>query len=75
MIEPKQSDTLMKIFFTLFLLLSNLLAMVDLNSATADELLKLNGIGKAKSQKIIAYRSAHQCFTTIDELAEIEGIS
>ena len=65
----------MKIFLTLFLLLSNLFAIVELNSATAEDLLKLNGIGKAKSQKIIAYRTAHQCFKSIDELSEIEGIS
>lgn len=49
--------------------------MVDLNNATADELLKLNGIGKAKSQKIIAYRDMKQCFKSIDELSSIEGIS
>ncbi|MEA3522358.1 MAG: helix-hairpin-helix domain-containing protein, partial [Campylobacterota bacterium] len=47
----------------------------DINSATADELLKLNGIGKAKSQKIIEYRKMNQCFKSIDELASIEGIS
>jgi len=46
-----------------------------LNNATADELLELNGIGKAKSQKIIAYREVNQCFKSIDELAEIDGIS
>ncbi|MEA1920262.1 MAG: helix-hairpin-helix domain-containing protein [Campylobacterota bacterium] len=46
-----------------------------MNSATADELLKLNGIGKAKSQKIIEYRKMNQCFASIDELANIEGIS
>jgi len=46
-----------------------------LNNATADELLELNGIGKAKSQKIINYREVHQCFKNIDELALIDGIS
>ncbi|MEA2112277.1 MAG: helix-hairpin-helix domain-containing protein, partial [Campylobacterota bacterium] len=53
----------------------HLFALVDINSATADELLKLNGIGKAKSQKIIEYRKMNQCFKSIDELASIEGIS
>ncbi|MDQ7060744.1 MAG: helix-hairpin-helix domain-containing protein [Sulfurimonas sp.] len=55
--------------------MGSLHATVDLNNATADDLLKLNGIGKAKSQKIIAYRDANQCFKSIDELASIEGIS
>ena len=60
----------------LFLLTSvHLFALVDLNNATADELLELNGIGKAKSQKIIAYREINQCFKSIDDLAKIDGIS
>ena len=54
---------------------SYLFAQVDLNNATSTELLQLNGIGKAKSQKIINYREINQCFKSIDELANIEGIS
>jgi competence ComEA-like helix-hairpin-helix protein len=53
----------------------NVFAQVDLNNATAEELLELNGIGEAKSQKIIAYREQHQCFKSVDELANIDGIS
>ena len=53
----------------------HLFAIVDLNNATADELLELNGIGKAKSQKIIEYRKTNKCFKSIDELANIDGIS
>ncbi len=63
-------------YLVLFLLtVSQLFALVDLNNAAADEFLELNGIGKAKSQKIIKYRELHQCFKSIDELADIEGIS
>ncbi|QSZ42344.1 hypothetical protein GJV85_09580 [Sulfurimonas aquatica] len=50
-------------------------ALVDLNNATAAELLQLNGIGKAKSQKIINYRELNTCFKSLDELGNIEGIS
>ncbi|WP_455756666.1 helix-hairpin-helix domain-containing protein [Sulfurimonas sp.] len=59
----------------IFFSITSLLAVIDINNATSDELLKLNGIGKAKSQKIIAYRDINQCFKTIDELASIDGIS
>ena len=63
-------------YIVLFLFsFSALFAQVDINSATADELLQLNGIGKAKSQKIIKYRELNNCFKTIDELANIDGIS
>jgi len=48
---------------------------VDLNNASSTELLELNGIGKAKSQKIIEYREVNKCFKTLDELSKIEGIS
>jgi len=54
---------------------SQLFASVDLNNASLDELLSLNGIGKAKSQKIIAYREVNGCFESVDELANIDGIS
>ena len=59
----------------MILSISYLFAQVDLNNATADELLQLNGIGKEKSQKIIKYRELNRCFKTVDELAKIDGIS
>ena len=66
---------ILKYIIVILFSLTSLFATVDINNATADELLKLNGVGKAKSQKIIAYREINQCFKTIDELASIEGIS
>jgi competence ComEA-like helix-hairpin-helix protein len=48
---------------------------VDINSASIDQLIELNGIGKAKANKIINYRKTNQCFTSIDELIQIDGIS
>ncbi len=52
-----------------------LFALVDINNATATELLDLNGIGKAKAQKILHYREMNGCFKSVDELSSIEGIS
>ncbi len=65
----------MRLFIVFFLVFSQLFAVIELNTATSDELLKLNGIGKAKSQKIINYRETNQCFKNIDELADVEGVS
>jgi len=61
--------------FLLLLTVLPLFSSVELNSASAEELLSLDGIGKAKSQKIVSYRETHGCFKSIDELASIEGIS
>ena len=55
--------------------ISYLFASIDINSATADELVELNGIGKAKAEKIIKYRESIRCFEAAEELANIDGIS
>lgn len=48
---------------------------VDLNAADAPTLQKeLSGVGKAKSEAIVAYRDMNGKFTSIDELLEVDGI-
>lgn len=48
---------------------------IDLNNADALALQKkLNGIGKAKAEAIVAYREANGPFESVDELLEIKGI-
>jgi competence protein ComEA len=49
-------------------------APVNLNSATAEQLDTLDGVGPATAQKILAYRQAHGGFRTVDDLAQISGI-
>lgn len=50
-------------------------ATIDINSADQDDLEQLPGIGPAKAEAIVAYRDEHGPFETIDELAEVDGIS
>nr|WP_306549726.1 ComEA family DNA-binding protein [Desulfobulbus sp.] len=49
-------------------------AKVNINTANADELATLNGIGKAKAEAIVAYRTANGNFTTVDDLTKVKGI-
>lgn len=47
---------------------------VDINTATAPELIALPGIGPAVAARIIAYRTAHGRFAHIEDLDRVKGI-
>ena len=47
---------------------------LDLNTATAEELQKLPGIGEVLSQAIVDYREEHGPFQSVDELLQVPGI-
>ena len=49
-------------------------AAVNLNTATKDELVALSGIGPARAQSILDYRSQHGGFKSVDELKDVKGI-
>jgi competence ComEA-like helix-hairpin-helix protein len=66
---------ILKSLIVFFLCITYLFGAVDINNATSKELMELNGVGKAKAAKIIAYRDQNQCFKSIDELSKIDGIS
>ncbi|WP_035719965.1 ComEA family DNA-binding protein [Gordonia shandongensis] len=48
--------------------------LVDLNSADAATLDTLPGVGPVTAAAIIAWRDAHGGFTSVDQLAEVDGI-
>ncbi len=50
------------------------MAMVDLNTATADQLDTLPGVGPATAQAILAERVRRGRFASVEELLEVRGI-
>jgi competence protein ComEA len=49
-------------------------APINLNSATAEQLDTLDGVGPATVQKILEYRTQHGGFASVDDLAQVSGI-
>lgn len=47
---------------------------LNLNTATAEQLDTLDGIGPVTAQKILAYRQAHGGFRSVAELGQVPGI-
>jgi len=47
---------------------------ININTATAEELDALPGIGPTKSQAIVEYRNQHGPFKTIEEVENVKGI-
>jgi competence protein ComEA len=47
---------------------------LDINTASAEEFVKVKGIGAKKAERIISYRAEHGKFNSIDELKNVKGI-
>ena len=47
---------------------------IHINTASADELQLLKGVGKAKAQAIVEFRESHGKFESIEQLELVKGI-
>jgi competence protein ComEA len=47
---------------------------VNINTADAQELTKLKGVGEKKAEAIIAWRNENGGFKTVEDLLEVKGI-
>jgi len=48
---------------------------LDLNSASADDLADLPGLGPELAERIVAFRDLNGPFTSVDELADVSGMT
>ena len=55
-------------------LLAEEMSKVNLNTATREELLTLDGIGESYADRIIAYRQNNGPFQSTEEIMQVKGI-
>jgi comEA protein len=49
-------------------------AVVNINTASAEELMVIDGIGRVKAEAIVKYRLENGSFDSVDELINVSGI-
>ena len=62
-----------KILLSLLALAISAFAL-DINTASAEEFIKIKGIGVKKAERIISYRKEHGKFNSVEELKNVKGI-
>lgn len=48
--------------------------LININTATLEELQEIDGIGEGKAKKIIEYREEHGKFNSIEDIKNVDGI-
>ncbi len=62
-----------KTLLTLLALAVSVFAL-DINTASAEEFVKVKGIGAKKAEKIVSYRKEHGKFNSVEELKNVKGV-
>lgn len=53
---------------------SSITFSIDINTATKEQLMEIDGIGEKTAEKIISYRTLNNGYKNMDELLNVEGI-
>ncbi len=70
-------DRIRKLLFTTLLFVSFQLAaaeMININTADAEALTAIQGVGEKRAEAIIDYRDKNGPFSSVDELANVDGV-
>ena len=65
---------LLLVFAMWFAMSGAAMAVVNINTATKEELTSLKGVGDKRAQEIIDYRKKNGNFKSVDELEKVPGI-
>jgi competence protein ComEA len=72
--DPTMWKKLLTVIAVLLFTMRFAMAAVDINSASADELDKLKGIGPVKAKAIVDYRAKNGPFKVIEDVKKVPGI-
>ncbi|MDV2858344.1 helix-hairpin-helix domain-containing protein [Oceanimonas sp. CAM02] len=53
---------------------SAVVTSININTANADQLAQLSGVGPAKADAIVQYRNENGPFESVDDLVQVRGI-
>ncbi len=65
---------MLKQLMVMLLLMGSLMAAMNVNKASKEELMSISGIGEKKAEAIIKYRKKYGKFKSIDDLKNVKGI-